>query len=585
MAKVNLGESYNLYQRIFKTYMTGYWRKFAISLIAMAIAAATEPAFASLMKPLIDKGFTDQDKLAMILTPLAVMGIFMVRAAAAYVNETTSTWLSGTIVEKMRIEMFRKLLRMPVEYFDNNNSGRMISRIVYDVTQITDAGFNVITVTVKDGLTIIGLLGLLFYTNWQLTLFCFFTLPFVLVLVRVLSKRLRRLNKNNQEQYGAMTQVVTEAVQGQKIVKLLDGIEYESERFATSVALIKNNNVRQSATSSLNSGVSQFLVSVALSCILYFATTRSRANGFTAGDFISFITAMIMIMQPMKRITNVTQSLQRGLASAESVFAFLDEKEEHDTGTKQIDKVKGNIKIENLTFRYPASERDILSQVNLEIKSGETVALVGSSGSGKTTLANLIPRFYSPEEGSICLDGESLSEISLKSLRDQIALVSQEVVLFNDSIYNNISYGSNNQFTKEEVFQAAKLANAFEFIAELPQGFDTQIGENGTRLSGGQKQRLAIARAILKNAPILVLDEATSALDNQSEKLVQEALDRLMTNRTTLVIAHRLSTVQHADKIVVMEQGRIAEIGQHDELLAKNGVYSNLYRIQFQGVS
>jgi len=585
MAKVNLGESYNLYKRIFTTYMTGYWRKFAISLVAMAVAAATEPAFASLMKPLIDKGFTDQDKAAMILTPLAVMGIFMVRAIAAYINETTSTWLSGTIVEKMRIEMFRKLLRMPVEYFDNNNSGRMISRIVYDVTQITDAGFNVITVTVKDGLTIIGLLGLLFYTNWQLTLFCFFTLPFVLVLVRVLSKRLRKLNKNNQEQYGAMTQVVTEAVQGQKIVKLLDGIEYESERFSTSVALIKTNNVRQSATSSLNSGVSQFLVSVALSCILYFATTRSRANGFTAGDFISFITAMIMIMQPMKRITNVTQSLQRGLASAESVFAFLDEKEEHDTGTKQLAKVKGDIQIENLTFRYPSSEKDVLAQINLEIKSGETVALVGSSGSGKTTLANLIPRFYSPEQGEIRLDGESLHEISLKSLRDQIALVSQEVVLFNDSVYNNISYGSNSQFTKDEVLNAAKLANALEFIEELPQGFETQIGENGTRLSGGQKQRLAIARAILKNAPILVLDEATSALDNQSEKLVQEALDRLMTSRTTLVIAHRLSTIQHADKIVVMEQGRIVEIGKHEELLAKNGVYSNLYHIQFQGAN
>lgn len=585
MAKVNLGESYNLYKRIFTTYMTGYWRKFAISLAAMAVAAATEPAFASLMKPLIDKGFTDQDKAAMILTPLAVMGIFMVRAIAAYVNETTSTWLSGTIVEKMRIEMFRKLLRMPVEYFDNNNSGRMISRIVYDVTQITDAGFNVITVTVKDGLTIIGLLGLLFYTNWQLTLFCFFTLPFVLVLVRVLSKRLRKLNKNNQEQYGAMTQVVTEAVQGQKIVKLLDGIEYESERFSTSVALIKTNNVRQSATSSLNSGVSQFLVSVALSCILYFATTRSRANGFTAGDFISFITAMIMIMQPMKRITNVTQSLQRGLASAESVFAFLDEKEEHDTGIKQLAKVKGDIQIENLTFRYPSSEKDVLAQINLEIKSGETVALVGSSGSGKTTLANLIPRFYSPEQGEIRLDGESLHEISLKSLRDQIALVSQEVVLFNDSVYNNISYGSNSQFTKDEVLNAAKLANALEFIEELPQGFETQIGENGTRLSGGQKQRLAIARAILKNAPILVLDEATSALDNQSEKLVQEALDRLMTSRTTLVIAHRLSTIQHADKIVVMEQGRIVEIGKHEELLAKNGVYSNLYHIQFQGAN
>ncbi len=582
MAKVKLGDSYQLYKRIFSTYMTGYWKKFTISLIAMAVAAATEPAFARLMKPLIDKGFTDQDRTAMWATPLAVMGIFLIRAIAAYVNETTSTWLSGTIVEKMRTQMFQKLLRMPVQYYDDNNSGRMISRIVYDVTQITEAGFNIITVTVKDGLTIIGLLALLFYTNWQLTLFCFFTLPFVLVLVRILSKRLRRLNKNNQEQYGAMTQVVTEAVQGQKIVKLLDGLNYETSRFAESVRAIKDNNVRQSGTSSLNSGVSQFLVAVALSLILYFASTRSRANGFTAGDFVSFITAMIMIMQPMKRITNVTQSLQRGLASAESVFSFLDEHEEVDNGEHKISKVTGDIQINNLVFKYPSSERNVLDDINLEIKAGETVALVGSSGSGKTTLANLIPRFYIPQSGLIKLDGVELNSLSLQSLRDQIALVSQEVVLFNDSVYNNISYGSNSHFSEEEVHNAARLANALEFIEELPQGFATQIGENGTRLSGGQKQRLAIARAILKNAPILVLDEATSALDNQSEKLVQEALDRLMANRTTLVIAHRLSTIQHADKIVVMEQGKIAETGRHDELLAKNGVYASLYNIQFK---
>ncbi len=585
MSKVKVNESFQLYKRIFSHYMSEHWKKFFIAIGSMIVAAATEPAFARLMKPLIDKGFTDQNQTAMWVTPLAVMCVFLVRAIAAYVNETTSTWLSGTIVEKMRIEMFRKLLRMPVDYYDNNNSGRMISRIVYDVTQITEAGFNIITVTVKDGLTIVGLLCLLFYTNWQLTLFCFFTLPFVLVLVKFLSKKLRKLNKNNQEQYGQMTQVVTEAVQGQKIVKLLDGIDYESDRFAQSVSSIKDNNVRQSGTSSLNSGVSQFLVAVALSFILYFASTRSRANGFTAGDFVSFITAMIMILQPMKRITNVTQSLQRGLASAESVFAFLDEKEETDNGTIQLSKVQGNISIKNLFFRYQTSEKDILSNINLDINAGETVALVGSSGSGKTTIANLIPRFYMPQNGDITLDGNSLNDIKLQSLRDQIALVSQEVVLFNDTVYNNISYGSNSKFTRDEVISAAKLANAMEFIEQLPQGFDTMIGENGTRLSGGQKQRLAIARAILKNAPILVLDEATSALDNQSEKLVQEALDNLMSNRTTLVIAHRLSTVQHADKIFVMEQGKIVEVGKHDELLAQNGVYSNLYRIQFRADS
>ncbi len=584
MAKVQVSESFQLYKRIFSEYMSGYWRKFAISLIAMTVAAATEPAFARLMKPLIDKGFTEQDKTAMLTTPLLVMAIFLIRAIAAYINETTSTWLSGSIVEQMRSRMFRKLLKMPVQYYDDNNSGRMISRIVYDVTQITEAGFNVITVTVKDGLTIIGLLGLLFYTNWQLTLFCFFTLPFVLVLVKVLAKRLRSLNKNNQDNYGTMTQVTTEAVQGQKVVKLLDGLNYETKRFAESVKLIKENNVRQSGTSSLNSGLSQFLVAVALSCILYFATLKSRTDGFTAGDFVSFITAMIMILQPMKRITNVTQSLQRGLASAESVFQFLDEHEEVDNGTHQLEQITGNIRFENVTFRYARSEKDILANINLEINSGQTVALVGSSGSGKTTIANLIPRFYTPLEGKITLDNIDLRDITLHSLRDKLALVSQDVVLFNDSVYNNISYGSNNRFSKEEVYQAAKLANALEFIEQLPEGFDTQIGENGTRLSGGQKQRLAIARALLKNSPILILDEATSALDNQSEKLVQEALDRLMENRTTLVIAHRLSTIQHADKIVVMEQGKIIEVGKHDELLAKEGVYSNLYNIQFKSV-
>lgn len=582
MAKVNLGESYRLYRRIFNNYLSGHWRKFMIAIAAMMVAAATEPAFAHLMKPLIDKGFTDQDSTAMIITPLAVMGVFLIRAIAAYVNETTSTWLSGTVVETMRIEMFNKLLRMPVQYYDDSNSGRMISRIVYDATQITEAGFNVITVTVKDGLTIVGLLCLLFYTNWQLTLFCFFTLPFVLVLVQVMSKRLRRLNKNNQEQYGQMTQIVTEAVQGQKIVKLLEGYDYETNRLASSVKSIKDNAVRQSGTSSLNSGVSQFLVAVALSFILYFATTRSRADGFTAGGFVSFITAMIMILQPMKRITNVTQSLQRGLASAESVFAFLDEKEEFDEGSAVIQRSRGEIAFNNVTFRYPTSERDILSDINLSINSGETVALVGSSGSGKTTLANLIPRFYLPESGAISVDGNLLNQVKLQSLRENISLVSQEVVLFNDSVFNNIAYGSNDKFTKEEVYAAANLANATEFIAQLPNGFQTEIGENGTRLSGGQKQRLAIARAILKNAPILILDEATSALDNQSEKLVQEALDRLMENRTTVVIAHRLSTIQHADKIVVMEQGKIVEVGKHDELLAKGGVYSNLYNIQFK---
>jgi len=581
MTQVSIHSSVVLYKRIW-AYMSEYWKKFIVSIVAMGVAAATEPLFASLIKPLIDKGFIDKEERAIIFTPVAIIALFLVRGVSSYINETTTTWLSGTVVERMRGDMFKKMLHLPVQYYDDNNSGRITSRIVYDVTQITEAGFNIVTIIFKDGLTILGLLGLLFYTNWKLTLFCFFTLPFVIVIIQVLSKRLRRLSKTNQEQYGQMTQIITEAIGGQKIVKLYNGYDYESGRFYDGVKSIKVNNVKQSATSALNSGLSQFLVALALSMILFMATTQSKDSGFSAGSFMSFLTAMIMIFQPFKRITNVTQSIQRGFASAESVFSFLDVKEEVDNGGTEIGKAKGDIAVKNVTFRYPTSERDVLSNISLEIKSGETVALVGSSGSGKTTLANLIPRFYTPSSGQIILDGVMLQDIKLSSLRNAISFVGQDVVLFNDTVANNIAYGLDSSLSSAEIEQAARLANAYNFIIELPQGFDTLIGEHGTRLSGGQKQRLAIARAILKNSPILILDEATSALDNQSEKLVQQALDGLMVNRTTLVIAHRLSTVINATKIVVMDQGKIVEVGKHDELLARGGIYYNLYKLQFK---
>lgn len=578
--KVDLTSAFKLYKRTW-TYMSEYWRKFLVSILAMAIAALTEPALARVMKPLIDKGFVDQNKTAIILTPIFVMVIFLVRAVASYINDSTTTWLSGTVVEKMRRLMFGRMLRLPVQYYDDNNSGRIMSRIIFDVTQITDAGFKFITVTFKDGITIIGLLALLFYTDWQLTLFCFFTLPFVLVLIRVLSKRLRRLSSFNQERYGEMTQIITESVQGQKVVKLFGGFNYEENRFNESVYSIKSNSVKQASTSSLNSGVSQFLVACALAMILYFAASKSKSSGFTAGDFVSFITAMIMIFAPMKRITSVTQSLQNGVTAAESVFKFLDVNEEENLGIHKLDGIKQSINFENVIFKYPTSENNILDGVNLEILHGQTVALVGTSGSGKTTLVNLIPRFYNIISGHIKIDGVELRDIELNELRKNISLVSQDVVLFNDTVFRNIAYGGGDNITEDDVIAAARFANAWEFIEELPQGLNTVIGENGTRLSGGQKQRLAIARAIIKNAPILILDEATSALDNQSEKQVQEALDRLMQQkRTTLVIAHRLSTVRNADKIVVMERGCVIETGRHDELMDKNGAYAGLHNVQ-----
>ncbi len=580
MAKtqVNLQGSWYLYKRMW-SYMSEYWKRFAFSILAMVVAAATEPAFARVMKPLIDN-FGKQDKFTLMMAPLLVMVIYLIRAVASYANEYLTNWLSGSIVEKMRGMMFRRMLRLPVQYYDDNNSGRVISRIVFDVTQITEAGFNIVTVTFKDGVTVLALIALLLYTDWELTLFCTVTLPFVLVLIRVLSKRLRKLSRGNQEQYGEMTQIITEAVQGQKIVKLFGGQQYEEKRFATAVNAIKTNNVKQAATSSLNSGVSQFLVACALAMVLYFAASKSKNGHFTAGDFVSFVTAMIMIFAPMKRITNASQSLQKGLTAAESVFSFLDNHEETDLGQNSLSGVRDLIKFNDVCFKYPSSERNVLDGVTLDIPVGQTVALVGSSGSGKTTLANLVPRFYNIESGIITIDGVDLKDIKLDLLRDNIALVSQDTILFNDSVYNNIAYGVNHNVSEEQVIEAARFANALEFIEQLPEKFNTEIGENGTRLSGGQKQRLAIARAILKNAPILILDEATSALDNTSEKLVQEALDKLMQNRTTVVIAHRLTTVLHADKIVVMERGRIVETGRHDELLAKNGAYAALYNVQ-----
>ncbi len=572
-----LSSSVNLYKKLWG-YMACYYKRFLISIVAMIIAAATEPAFARIMKPLIDNGFINQDRKAIIFTPILIMIIFLIRALASYINETNSSWLSGTIVEKLRVTMFDRMLKLPVQYYDDNNSGRIISRIIFDVTQITEAGFNIITVTIRDGVTILSLLGLLFYTDWQLTLFCFVTLPFVLILVRILAHRLRRLTAHNQHEYGEMTQIITESVSGQKVVKLFDGYNYEHDRFSKSVELIKKNNVKQTSTSSLNSGLSQFLVACALAMILYFAASKSKSNHFTAGDFVSFITAITLIFAPMKRITNVTQSLQRGLSAADSVFNFLESIEEYDGGKTVLKNINHHIKFNNVTFKYPLVTKNVLENINLEIKKGQTIALVGSSGSGKTTLANLIPRFYLCESGSITIDDIDLKDFTLQSLRGQIALVSQEVVLFNDTIYNNIAYGAHDKiYTEKEVMNAIKLSNAEEFIMQLPEQMNTKIGENGMRLSGGQKQRLAIARAILKNAPILILDEATSALDNKLEKLVQEALDRLMKHRTTIVIAHRLSTIIHADKIVVMERGHIIETGVHGELLAKNGVYTALY--------
>lgn len=574
-------DSFGLYKRLFG-YLKQYWKLFALSLLALAVAAATEPAFARLMKPLVDGGFVERDGASMIWTPLAIVGLFLLRGVTSFINDYSTTWLAGHLVMRLREEMFEKLLRLPVSYYDDNASGRVLSRIAYDVNQVTEAGFNIITVTVKDGITILGLLTLLFYTDWQLTLICLTMIPVVGVSIRFVGRRLRALSRQNQATMGQMTQVLGESIDCQRVVKVYGGEKYEAQRFMRSANQLRLNGVKQAATTSSNTGITQLIVSVALAVIIYFASVRASHNQFTAGDFMSFLTAMIMLFAPVKRITSINQSLQKGLAAAESVFGFLDEAAEHDPGQRELGRAQGKIEFRQLQFRYPSAECDALAGLNLQIRPGETVALVGSSGSGKTTLVNLLPRFYDPSAGQILLDDVPLTELRLANLRSQIAMVSQDVTLFNDSVAANIAYGRLAQVSREQIVEAARAANALDFIEAMPQGLDTLIGENGVRLSGGQRQRLAIARALLKNAPVLILDEATSALDTQSERLVQAALERLMENRTTIVIAHRLSTIENADRIVVMNQGQIAEMGSHADLLARNGLYANLHRLQFK---
>ncbi|WP_199181246.1 lipid A export permease/ATP-binding protein MsbA [Chromobacterium alticapitis] len=577
--KQSLQYNWAIYRRLLG-YLLGYWKILLLSMLSMVVAALTESAIAYLTQPLIDGGFVKKDPHVIAWVPLAIVGVFLMRGVAGFVNEYTASWLTGHLVQTLRQQMFAKLVRLPAHYYDEHQSGRLMSRITNDVNQVTEAGFNVITVTVRDGVTALGLLGMLLYIDWQLTLICLVVLPAVSYCMRLVGKRLRGLAKQNQQHMAQMMQVLAESIQCQRAIKVYGGQARELARFIFAAEALRRNQVKQSAASSANTGVTQLMIACALAAILYFAGMRAQNGGLTAGQFMAFMTAMLGLFAPVKRITSVSQAMQRGLAAAESVFAFIDEPGEPDHGSRAAGAVRGQLSFDAVSFSYPNVERPALSGIDLAIQPGETVALVGSSGSGKTTLASLVPRFYEPAAGRLLLDGVPLTEIPLDQLRANIALVSQHVELFNDTVAANIAYGREDA-SREAIVEAARAANALEFIEALPDGLDTEIGENGARLSGGQRQRLAIARALLKNAPLLILDEATSALDTQSERLVQAALENLMRNRTTIVIAHRLSTIENADRIVVMHQGRLVEEGRHGELLASGGMYAKLHSLQF----
>ena len=562
-------------------YVKTYWRTFAISILGMAVTAATEPLLPALLKPMLDGTFVHKDDTVIRLAPLIILLIFFVRGIASFVGTYAIGWVGNKVVMDLREEMFNKLLTLPTRFYDDHSTGNLISKLTFNVNQVTNAATNVVTVSVRDSIIIVGLLGWLFYLNWKLTLLSLVMLPIIAFILRIINGRLRDASRDAQRAMGEITQVIEESVSAHKVVKLFGGQQYERDRFSDKANWVRRYIMKQAMAAAANVPIVQMIAALALSVIVYLATVQARSDETTVGGFLSFIAAMLMLTAPIKRLTGVSEFLQRGLAAAESVFELLDTPGEINVGKVAIGRANGRIEFDHVSLSYQQDDRLALRDISLVIPAGQAVALVGASGSGKSTLANLVPRFYLPNSGRITLDGHDLSDLTLASLRANIALVSQEVVLFNDSLAANISYGQMREVPEEEIIAAAQAAHAMEFIREMPQGFKTLVGERGVKLSGGQRQRIAIARAILKNAPILILDEATSALDSESERHVQAALETLMQGRTSLVIAHRLSTIEKADRIVVLQKGEIVEIGTHRELQLKNGVYAQLHRIQF----
>ncbi|MBW8078096.1 MAG: lipid A export permease/ATP-binding protein MsbA, partial [Gallionella sp.] len=572
------------------SYVKPYWRVFAASISGTAIAAATEPLLPALLKPMLDGTFVHKDDVVIRWAPVIIVLIFLVRGIAGFVATYAINWVGNKVVMDLRGEMFRKLLTLPTHYYDNHATGNLISKLTFDVTQVTAAATSVVTVSIRDSIIIAGLLGWLVYLNWKLTLLSLVVTPAVALVIYTINRRLRNSSRDSQRAMGNVTQVIEESVGAHKVVKLFGGQSYEEQRFTTETNWMRRHAMKQAAAAAANVPLVQLVAAVALAVIIYLATAQAKTDATSVGGFLSFVAAMLMLTAPIKRLTSISEHMQRGLAAAESVFELLDTRSEQDAGTVVIGRATGRLNFEHLTFAYQndaAAAQDAprlaLRDICLEIPAGQAVALVGASGSGKSTLANLVPRFYLPSSGRITLDGHDLNELSLASLRSNIALVSQEVVLFNDTLAANIAYGQEREVSEAEIIAAATAAHAMEFIREWPEGLNTLVGERGVKLSGGQRQRIAIARAILKDAPILILDEATSALDSESERHVQAALETLMRGRTTLVIAHRLSTIENADRIVVMQKGEIVEVGTHRELLDKNGVYAQLHRVQFTG--
>lgn len=575
-----LSDGKRLYRRLLG-YVLPHWRAFVISIISLLTVAATEVGFAAYIKPLMDETFVEKDPEFIQYAPLVLVGLFFIRGVATYLSKYWMAWVARKIINVLRGQMFGQLLRLPVSFFDSIPSGTLLSKLIYDVEQVASAATDSITILVRDSVTVMGLLGWMFYLNWRLALILMIGAPFIAHVINTINRRFRRYSSRIQSSVGDVTQIAEEAIEGQRVVKTFGGEPYEAQRFEEANEKNRLLNMKLLKTNAASVPVVEFIAAIASAGVIYFALQERSRDALSVGSFVSFITAMMLIHSPMKRLTNITANLQKGIAASDSIFTLIDAPPERDEGKQHIERANGEVEYREVSFRYPESQGEVLKDINLHVKQGQTVALVGRSGSGKSTLVGLLPRFYDVSHGQILIDGVDIRELPLANLRDQISLVSQHITLFNDTIANNIAYGRLEGADREAIIAAAEASHAMEFIRDLPKGLETMVGENGVLLSGGQRQRLAIARALLKDSPILILDEATSALDTESERHIQAALEEVMQNRTTLVIAHRLSTIESADMIIVMEKGRMIETGSHQELLEKNGQYASLYNMQF----
>lgn len=563
------------------TYIRLYKVGLVVATIALVINAISDTYMISLLKPLLDEGFGGADSNFLQILPFLILGLMFIRGCSGFVSAYCLSWVSGNVVMLMRRRIFNQFMHMPVSFFDRESTGGLLSRITYDSEQVAGATSRAMVSIVREGASIIGLLTLMFWNSWQLSLVLIVVAPIVAIGIRVVSKRFRKISKNMQTTMGHVTSSAEQMLKGHKVVLSYGGQEVESKRFDKVSNQMRQQTMKLVSAQAVADPVIQMIASLALVTVLFLASVDSIRADLTPGTFTVIFSAMFGLMRPLKALTNVTSEFQRGMAATQTLFALMDLETERDNGKFVTDKVRGDVAVKDVSFTYQGKEKPALSHVSFTIPQGKTVALVGRSGSGKSTIANLFTRFYDVDSGAIYLDDHDIRDYKLSNLRQHFALVSQNVHLFNDTIANNIAYAAQEQYSREQIEEAARLAHAMDFIQHLPQGLDTVIGENGASLSGGQRQRIAIARALLRDAPVLILDEATSALDTESERAIQAALEELQKNKTVLVIAHRLSTIEQADQILVVDEGEIIERGNHADLIKQNGAYAQLHRIQF----